>query len=569
MSTSHPEDLRVLNKLKSYSPRRGPLVLAIMDGVAFGPQDDGNAVTQAYKPTLDWLLANYPTIQLKAHGLAVGLPTDDDMGNSEVGHNALGAGRIFDQGAKLVDRAIASGKLFEGPLWQEVIKRGQSGKTVHLLGLVSDGNVHSHINQVYALIQNAHSQGVRRLRVHALLDGRDVEPASALSYIAPLEEKLALINNEHDRDYRIASGGGRMVVTMDRYETDWGIVERGWKAHVLGQGRQFHSTTEAIETYYSEMGAAGKELQDQFMGEFVIVNEQSAPVGAVNDGDAVIFFNFRGDRAIELSKAFDYEDFPYFDRQRRPEVFYAGIMQYDGDEQIPRQYLVAPSAIDYSISELLAANGVTQYACTEGVKFGHLTLFWNGNRSGYFNEKIETYINIPSDPQEKLAQRPWMKAAEITDKVVEAIESNNYRFIRLNYANGDMVGHTGDLAAAITAMGTVDLCLQRLAHAVQRAQGILVVVADHGNADEMYQHDKKSGGFKRDKDGNIIPKVSHTTNPVPFVIYDPSGNESIAINSQVTEPGLANVAATLLNLLGYEAPNGEQLRYEPSLIKVG
>ena len=536
-----------LDLLKGYHAFPGPVVLVIMDGVGIGKRDESDGVFMAYTPELDALFAEPLFTKLRAHGKAVGLPSDDDMGNSEVGHNALGAGRVFAQGAKLVNAAIASGALFRGAAWTTAIQQAHEGGTVHFIGLLSDGNVHSHIDQLFALLDRCAQENVERVRVHPLLDGRDVGEKSALIYVKQLENKLAAIN-AGGRDYRIASGGGRMVTTMDRYGANWQVVERGWKAHVLGEGRPFSSATEAIHTYYDE----DPHITDQYLDSFVIVQD-GVPVGMIEDGDAVIFFNFRGDRAIEISQAFEDDTFTKFDRKRRPDVFYAGLMQYDGDAHIPKNYLVEPPAIDRTISQYLCASGVTSFAISETQKFGHVTYFWNGNNSGYIDERLEKYVEIPSD-KVTFDQRPWMKAAEITDATVEAVASGKYKFIRLNYANGDMVGHTGIVPAIRIAVEAVDLGLRRLLPAVEKAKGIVVITADHGNADCMFT----------EKKGKREPMVAHTLNPVPFIIKDFSKANGIAL-STVTAPGLSNVAATLLNLLGFEKPED----YDPSLVALG
>ncbi len=541
----------------SFSPRKGPVLVVVMDGVGTAPASESNAVSLARTPVLDRLWAEHPTCQLRAHGTAVGLPTDKDMGNSEVGHNAIGAGRVFAQGAKLVNEAIETGAIFDGETWRDLVKGClDNGAPMHFIGLLSDGNVHSHIQQLFALIRRCHADGVQQVRVHPLLDGRDVPETSALEYFDQLEGLLSGLNAE-GRDYRIASGGGRMLVTMDRYEANWAVVERGWKAHVLGQGRPFASAREAIETYRAE----DPELIDQFMPEFVIT-EDGAPVGPIEDGHSVVFFNFRGDRAIEISRAFDDDDIAHFDRQRRPDVKYAGMMQYDGDLMIPRRFLVAPPQLDRTMGEYLTRNGVAQFACSETQKFGHVTYFWNGNRGGKFDEQLETYVEVPSDlvPFE---QRPWMKAAEITDAAVDALRGGAFPFARINYANGDMVGHTGDLEAAVLAVQAVDLSLGRLLKALRRVGGVALITADHGNSDEMCERDKKTGEIKRKEDGSPSAKTSHTLAPVPLTIYDPAFAGEYEL-SPGEGAGLSNIAATVFNLLGYHAPDD----YDPSLIRL-
>ncbi len=539
-------------------PAAGPVVVVVMDGVGIGPGDEGDAVALARTPILDSLRSRFPWRTLRAHGTAVGLPDDTDMGNSEVGHNALGAGRVFDQGAKLVNRALADGSLFRGEVWQRLTRGCLERKTpLHFIGLLSNGNVHSHIDHLIGLIREAARIGIREVFVHPLLDGRDVPPTSALTFVETLEKALAEHSGAGGRDYRIASGGGRMTTTMDRYEADWSVVERGWNAHVHGNARPFRSTREAIETFRREIPGVG----DQNLPAFAVTDAEGRPIGPIQDGAGVIFFNFRGDRAIEICRAFEQDDFPFFDRGRRPEVAFAGMMQYDGDYKIPKSFLVSPPTIDRTMGEFLARNGIAQLACSETQKYGHVTYFWNGNRGGMFDASCETYIEVPSD-RVPFQQRPWMKAAEITDAVIEALRARPYPFVRLNYANGDMVGHTTFRDATIYAVEAVDLSLGRLLAVVEEMKGIALVTADHGNADEMYERDK-SGAFAIDKDTGLPkPRSSHSLNPVPFIVFDPS-NPARKLRTDLPAAGLANVAATALDLLGFEAPEG----YEPSLLE--
>ena len=551
--------MKTLQKLKNFDGVKGPVLTIVMDGVGLAPEGPGNAVKSAYTPNLDMLMANYPHVALKAHGTAVGLPSDDDMGNSEVGHNALGAGQVFAQGAKLVSNSIESGKMFEGATWKELIANVKStGGVLHFLGLFSDGNVHSHIDHLKAMITEAKKEGVRTVRIHTLLDGRDVGETSALEYIDPFEDFLKGLNDA-GFDAAIASGGGRMTITMDRYEANWKMVELGWHTHVLGEGRQFASAAEAVKTYREETHAI-----DQDLPPFVIAKD-GKPVGTINDGDSVIFYNFRGDRSIEISKAFDGgAEFDKFDRVRVPKVVYAGMLEYDGDLHIPKKYLVNPPEITNTMSEYLAGTGVSQLAISETQKFGHVTYFWNGNKSGKFSEKLETYIEVPSDVV-PFEQRPWMKCAEITDKLIECLESGKYRYLRVNFPNGDMVGHTGSLAATRCSMEALDLQLGRILPVLDRLGGAALITADHGNADEMYEVDKKTGEPKKDKNGKYKAKTSHTLNKVPCIIYD----NTEAKNHYEMKPdegkfGLSDVAATMVNLMGYEAPS----MWDESLIKV-
>jgi len=536
-----------LNKLKNFECRKGPVLFIVMDGVGIGKRDETDAVFLAKTPTLDKLMNTPLVTQLRAHGPSVGLPSDDDMGNSEVGHNAIGAGRIFAQGAKLVNASIKSGKIFDSDTWKSIVDRSKAGGKVHFIGLLSDGNVHSHINHLFALINKCADENIENLRLHILADGRDVGEKTVLEYVKPTEELLAKIACEKNFNYKIASGGGRMITTMDRYDADWSIVERGWKAHVLGIGRKFHSAAEAIQTYYDE----NPKITDQYMDSFVLVDENENPLGTIDDGDSVVFFNFRGDRAIEISRAFEEKKFNKFDRIRVPDVFYAGMMQYDGDTQTPKNYLVTPPAIDRTMSEYLCDSDVTSFAISETQKFGHVTYFWNGNRSGYINENLEKYIEIPSDKIE-FDKAPAMKAYEITEKTIELLRSGKYKFGRVNFANGDMVGHSGVMEAAIIAVETVDKCLAKILPVIDELDGILVITADHGNADEMFTV----------KNGIKQVKTSHSLNPVPFIIYDPNYSGEYRL-SELSKKGLTNIAGTLLNLLGFQ--NVED--YDPSLIE--
>lgn len=537
-----------LKKLGSFPGRKGPLLLIIMDGIGLGKNDDSNAVYLAKTPVLDKLMAGPLQTRLRAHGTAVGLPSDEDMGNSEVGHNAIGAGRVFAQGAKLVDTAIENKSIFNTEIWNNLVKRGQGTATLHFIGLLSDGNVHSHIKQLYALLQNCAEKGVKRVRLHPLLDGRDVGEKTALTYIEQTEVLLKRLNQDHGVDYRIASGGGRMVTTMDRYNADWSVVKRGWDAHVLGKARAFRSAAEAVQTYYDE----DAKITDQYLPSFVVADEQGKPVGPIKDGDGVINFNFRGDRAIEISRAFEEKEFNEFDRETYPDVLYAGMMEYDGDLHIPHNFLVSPPEIDRTVSEYLCDSGVPSFALSETQKYGHVTYFWNGNRSGYINDKLEYFMEIPSD-KIQFDKAPKMKAFEIAEEAEKLLATSKYRWGRVNFANGDMVGHTGIVDATVTAVETVDICVGRLLKVVDDMQGLAIITADHGNADEMFTV----------KGGKKSVKTAHTLNPVPFIIYDPQYNGEYEM-AQVSNAGLSNIAATLLNLLGYEKPD----EFDASLIKV-
>jgi 2,3-bisphosphoglycerate-independent phosphoglycerate mutase len=534
----------------------GPLCVVVMDGVGLNPSPEGNALFHAKTPHLDQLFKMHGCMPLAAHGLAVGLPSNGDMGNSEVGHNALGAGRIFEQGAKLVQNAIHSEEIFESDTWSWLIEKPLKHQgTVHLIGLLSDGNVHAHEQHLHAIIRRLAKQQVSRVRVHILLDGRDVGERSALIYVERLERVLHECN-EGGLNYQIASGGGRMVITMDRYQAEWDMVERGWQHHVHGEGRRFTSAQVAIDTLRDE-----DDKVDQYLPPFVIADDQG-PVGRIKDNDSVILFNFRGDRAIEISQAFEQENFDAFDRGRVPNVRYAGMMQYDGDLQLPKRFLVTPPNIDRTLGAHLAYNGISQFACSETQKFGHMTYFWNGNRTGYFDESIERYEEIPSDTVE-FSERPWMKAAEIVDATLSVLQTGQYKHARINLANGDMVGHTGNFHAAVMACEIVDLTLGKLLKGIERLGGAALITADHGNCEQMFETDRKTGVILCDESGRPKPKTSHTLYPVPLSLFDPHRQRPLGLNTKSTDAGLANVPATILDLLGLEAPTD----YKPSLLR--
>lgn len=533
-----------LKKSSHFEAKKGPVVLLIMDGVGLGKPEPSNAVHVAKTPFMDQYQKSALYRTLKAHGPAVGMPTEADMGNSEVGHNAIGAGRIFEQGASLVKDAIQSKRLFQGETWQNMtqhVKDEQS--TLHLIGLLSDGNVHAHIDHLLALIENAVAEGIFRIRLHLLTDGRDVDEKSALNYLNTLNSFIASLDPK--ADIRVASGGGRMLVTMDRYNADWPMVERGWQLHVLGEGPQVASAEEAIQNAYDQLN-----VNDQYVPGFVVA-ENGQPVGTIHDGDAVLFFNFRGDRAIELCQAFEQEQFDKFDRKRVPDVFFAGMTEYDGDQHIPNHFLVEPPQIEGTLGHYMCGTGLKTFAISETQKYGHVTYFWNGNMSGYIDESLETYIEIPSDPR-PFEEQPAMRAYDITEKTIELLETGHYQFGRVNFPNGDMIGHTGVMKAAVESVEVTDKCVQKIAEAVDKMGGITIVCADHGNADEMYS----------EKDGVRTPKTAHTLNPVPFVILD-HGRELHYKLAEVEEAGLSHIASTICNLLGFEAPTD----YQPSLIK--
>ena len=549
----------MLQKFPAFAGVKGPVVVIVMDGYGIPKHEVGSAIDAARKPTLDRLFAECPNIRLRAHGTAVGMPSDDDMGNSEVGHNAIGAGQVYAQGAALVANAIAEGVIWQGEAWQQIVagaKAGANGKAgvLHFIGLFSDGNVHSHIDHLKAMVVRAKEEGVATVRIHALLDGRDVPETSALDYVVPFEAFLQDISRD-GFDARIASGGGRQTITMDRYDANWPMVARGWRTHVLGEGPQFANATEAVHRLREKHPGT----IDQDLPEFIVADD-GKPIGTIEDGDAVVFYNFRGDRAIEITRAFVEEDFTEFDRVRHPRVTYAGMLQYDGDLQLPKRFLVAPPAIKDTSSEWFSKSGLAQFACSETQKFGHVTYFWNGNRSNKFDG--ETWQEVPSDVV-PFEQRPWMKAAEITDAMIAALQSGQYKVLRCNYANGDMVGHTGNFRAATMAIEAVDLALARLLPAIDAAGGVALITADHGNADEMFELDKKTKQPAQNKDGSYKAKTAHTLNPVPLILYDNVSGGRLGLKP-LEAAGLSNIAATVANLLGLHKHD----KWDDSLLSV-
>ena len=560
-----------LNKLKKFSGRDGPLVLIIMDGVGLGRKDNNNAFFLAKTPYLDKLQTEWPKKklykELKAHGTAVGLPTDNEMGNSEVAHNAFGAGSVPKQRASLAKEAIETKSLFLGSKWVDFSKKIRTNNNkLHFIGLLSNGYVHSHMSHLIGLLRATKSSGIRRVRVHPLLDGRDVPPQSSLKYIRELEMELRKINQKGDFDYSIASGGGRMRVTMDRYNSDWDVVRRGWEAHVCGIPEEFPNYEgffKSAEDAIKKARELDPEISDQYLPSFVIANENKVPVGKMEDEDGVIYFNFRGDRAIQISRAFDEVNFSDFERKCYPNVDYYGLLQYDEKLGIPKKFFIGPPKIDATIVEYMNANNISQFAISETHKIGHLTYFWCGNQDLKIeSEKVldeeyelnisksslnETYIEVVSEPSELIKEHPRMRAYKVKDELIKAIISGKYKFLRVNFANGDMVGHTGSLSAAIIAAETVDECVKEIVDVVDGLNGITIVTADHGNLDYM------TGDYE----------TAHTLNPVMFAIVDSCFNNEYIINDDLNEPALGNVAATIMNLLGYEKPES----FFDSLIK--
>ena len=520
----------------------GPVVLAILDGVGLAPDGPGNAVSRAKTPFLGKAAKDYMHIALDASGEAVGL-SEGQMGNSEVGHLTMGSGQIMKQGIAAINAAFDSGEVFNSEAWRNAVTKALNGGTLHFSGIFSDGGVHSHMAHLEQMITRAYNEGVRNMRVHAVFDGRDVDPFSAKLYVQRFEN---FARDFRDADIRIASGGGRMACVSDRYENDWEMVKRGFDMMVKGEAEfYFRTPEEALQI----LRRIDPKVQDQYLKPFVIVDDMDKPVGMIQKGDALIYFDFRADRAIEIAQAFTYYDFPYFDRgdYSPDDVYFVGMTEYNTDTHVPEHRLVQPNKVLGTLNKFLEARGVSQLAVSETVKFGHITYYFDG--ASYERAKGEEFIEITSDTQ-PFETRPWMRSAEIADSVIDNL--NNFKFIRANFPGGDMVGHSADVDATIMAMEAIDLGLARIAEAVDKVGGVLVIVADHGNAEELL-----------DADGN--KKTAHTTNQVPFIIYDNTKNRGEYEVADVINPGLSNIAGTIAILLGYrDYPSS----WSKSLIKV-
>jgi len=539
----------------------GPLLLIVCDGFGVAEASNHNCVTLAESSFWMKLLADAREknlyCELAAHGVAVGLPGNKDMGNSEVGHNALGSGQIVDQGAKLVNKSLEDRSMFRTESWKNIGAKALAGATVHFVGLLSDGGVHSNISQLTAILKQCSESGFPRVRFHVLTDGRDVPQGSGIKFLKQLKESCTASG----MDYRIASGGGRMYVTMDRYGADWNIVKRGYDAMVHGIidpaivpeiSEKYKGVFKDAEDWWNTVTVAFSDRDDQFYPPFVVVDDAGEPIGAVRDDDVVINFNFRGDRALEISRAMTEPDFQEFHRGNHPSVDYYGLLIYDTDKMIPKNSLCPNPKIFDVLSQYMLGSGITSYACAETHKFGHMTYFWNGNRSGYMDESRELFEEVPSKPAtpEQISKEPAMAAEAVTDRVLAAIEGGKYKFLRLNFANGDMCGHTGLIAPTTRTVEIMFQQIERLVTAITERNGAVIITADHGNCEQMMKKGK--------------PLTSHTLHPVPFIIIDPSCQESYRIETGgIAAPGLANVAATVCNILGFEAP----AKYHPSLVK--
>ncbi len=500
---------------------RKPAVLCIMDGLGINENHEHNAVWEARTPNLDRFEAECPFVQGQASGLAVGLP-DGQMGNSEVGHTNIGAGRVVYQELTRISKAIEDGDFFENPaLLEAAANCRKNGSTFHIMGLVSPGGVHSHSDHLYGLLELARREGLTKVCVHAFLDGRDTAPTSGLKYVEELEEKMRALGVG-----RVASVMGRYY-SMDR-DNRWDRIGKAYETMTKAAGRRCESACEAIRRSYE----AGKT--DEFV-EPAAVTQDGIPVGTVQDGDSLVFFNFRPDRAREVTRAFCMDGLDGFDRGPRPDITYVCFVDYEPD--VPHR-LVAFEKEDIrnSIGEYVAALGLRQLRIAETEKYAHVTFFFSGGRNEPFENEDRILVDSPRDVA-TYDLKPEMSAYGVCEKLCEAIRSGRYDLIVVNYANSDMVGHTGVESAAVKAVETVDVCVGRTAEAVRDAGGVMLICADHGNSEQMIDYETGE------------PMTAHTTNPVPFILVNAGPEYGLREGGR-----LCDLAPTLLELMGLPQP---------------
>mgnify|MGYP000933870373 CR=1 FL=1 len=507
-----------------------PVMLMILDGFGINEKEDGNAVKLANTPNIDKLMKKYQTTKIYTSGLKVGLP-DGQMGNSEVGHTNIGAGRIVYQELTKITKSIEDGNFFAIPEFIEAIENCKKyNSKLHILGLVSDGGVHSHIRHLYGLLEMAKRRDFENVYVHCFLDGRDTPPASAENYITQLEEKM-----REKGIGKIASLSGRYYA-MDR-DKRWDRVKKCYDALVNGEGNKATSATIAIENSYQ------KEVFDEFVEPTVICNGET-PIATIQEHDSVIFFNFRPDRAREITRTIVDKDFNEFETKKM-DTYFVCFTNYD--ETMPNVKIAfKKEPLVNTFGEVVSKNGLKQLRIAETEKYAHVTFFFNGGEEKQYEG--EDRILVPSPKVETYDMKPEMSAYEVTDKVCEALENNKYDVVILNFANTDMVGHTGSLQAAIKAVEAVDECVGKIVKIIEEKQGNLLITADHGNAEQMI--DYKTGE----------PHTAHTTNPVPIILVTANKEYKLKENGK-----LADLAPTMLDLMGIKQP--EEMTGESLLIR--
>ncbi|MCR4868488.1 MAG: 2,3-bisphosphoglycerate-independent phosphoglycerate mutase [Lachnospiraceae bacterium] len=505
-----------------------PVVLMILDGFGINNNPKANAVAAANKPVLDGLMKDYPCVEGLASGLSVGLP-DGQMGNSEVGHMNMGAGRIVYQELTRITKEIEDGTFYDnGELKKAFANAKEKGSAVHFFGLLSSGGVHSHNSHLYGLLNMAKKEGVDKVYVHAFLDGRDTAPTSGEGFLAELEEKMQEIGVG-----KIASIHGRYYA-MDR-DNRWDRVALAYNALTKGEGNKAASSADAIKASYAD------EKTDEFVLP-TIIEENNEPVATIKDGDSVVFFNFRPDRAREITRAFCADDFDGFDRGARKDVTFVTFTEYDAT--IPNKFVAFKKVeLTNTFGEFLAYNGMTQARIAETEKYAHVTFFFNGGVEE--PNKGEDRILVKSPKVATYDLQPEMSAPEVCDKLTDAIRSGNYDVIVCNFANPDMVGHTGVIEAAVKAVETVDTCVGKAVEAVKEMDGVMFICADHGNCEQMLDYETGE------------PWTAHTTNPVPFILVNADPSYGLKEKGR-----LCDIVPTLIELMGMEAPaemTGESL----------